>query len=235
MLKKMTLIFIFLASSFFTTSAQATNISLWQNDLMYSEGDLISYENTIYIAARTVYPNTPPVESDNSWFWIKVNNTIENDVIKIGNMQYNNFYNFSEIYGNAPAYFDKNLYQNFDTLKTIASSNGVFKVTLNGTATMWEGRTLTELILNIKNNSTNNVKEAKNQIRTSMTTTTRTPYSVSNFINVSAGDTITISTIAHFSIGYPTAYDLAATAVTLKGYHEVMFLPNAENIEFILE
>ena len=47
----------------------ATACSAWNSSATYNTGDLIAYQGAHYQANRPVFQNTPPVASDNEWFW----------------------------------------------------------------------------------------------------------------------------------------------------------------------
>ncbi len=61
----------------------------WEQNVSYSEGDQITYQGKMYVAARTVAPNTAPTAGDNGWFWIETSVacddavTVEADTVKI--------------------------------------------------------------------------------------------------------------------------------------------------------
>lgn len=57
----------------------------WENENVYNEGDKISFEGLIYEAVRTIPVNTPPIISDNGWFWIESNETCSDAIISEAN------------------------------------------------------------------------------------------------------------------------------------------------------
>ncbi len=52
----------------------------WAQNVSYAEGEQITYQGAMYVAARDVAPNTAPNPSDNGWFWAETTVSCDNTV-----------------------------------------------------------------------------------------------------------------------------------------------------------
>ncbi len=65
---------------FFNFTQTVLGCPNWESDNVYNEGDKISFEGINYEAVRVIPINTPPIVSDNGWFWVETNDSC-NEII----------------------------------------------------------------------------------------------------------------------------------------------------------
>lgn len=63
---------VLFACIFLLSTSIWAEISEWSSTVTYSQLDTIIYENLYYEAQREVTLNTPPISSDNGWFWKEI-------------------------------------------------------------------------------------------------------------------------------------------------------------------
>lgn len=124
-------IFVLLLTTVFVGLTFGHTYPDWQNDQVYNKGEIIEYNETLYIAVRFVMLNTPP---PNTWFWEEYSSPTPSQVVatlfadssdKVLLTEYNDYtLTFNDITTETP--------KSFDTHNAYDPATGIYTVPKNG-------------------------------------------------------------------------------------------------------